>query len=140
VTTGSQLPGPRGPPTACAKLQANGFRRDSAWSDDPTDTSRAAYYDVKDLAPLRGRWRTPGLRDVAITAPYMHTGRYPTLREVVRHYNEGGVDPAGRDPKVVPLGLGDADLDDLVAFMESLTGAPLPEALLSTSGVPPSTF
>lgn len=123
-----------------SKLHTNGFRRDSKWSDDPTDTSRAAYYDVQDLAPLRGRWRTPGLRDVAITAPYMHTGRYQTLREVVQHYNAGGIDPSGRAPKVVPLGLDDTDLDDLVAFMESLTGAPLPEALLSSSDVPASSF
>ena len=44
---------------------------------------------------LKGAWRTPSLRDVALTAPYMHDGYYQTLTEVVQHYNMGGVAGAG---------------------------------------------
>lgn len=128
------------------KLQANPFRRDSPWSDDPTDDSRAGYYTLDltlDSAQgLRSTWKTPGLRDVALTAPYMHTGRYRTLREVVEHYAGGG-QPTGRarDPKIVPLVLSAQDIDDLVAFMESLTGAALPADLVTPHGIPaPSVF
>ena len=84
---------------------------------------------------LRGAWRTPSLRDVALTAPYMHDGVYPTLRDVLWHYNTGGRSaPAVRvgTPAVAikPLGLAEANLDDLQAFLESLTGAPLPAKLV----------
>jgi cytochrome c peroxidase len=112
------------------KLQANGFRRDSKWSDDPTDDSRKRWYEL-DLASDGGlaqkrRWKTPSLRDVSLTGPYMHSGRYRTLREVLDHYNGGGETTIGRDPKAVPLGLDDEELDDIVSFLETLNGAPLP--------------
>jgi len=125
------------------KLQKNGFRRDSKWSDDSTDDSRAHFYRM-DLTTdagiaLRGKWKTPGLRDVAITAPYMHTGGYRTLREVVEHYNWGGHGSRyAVDAKVVPLGLSDHDLDDLTAFLESLTGDAMPLEQVTAPPLPAS--
>jgi cytochrome c peroxidase len=74
-----------------------------------------------------GSFKTPTLRNIAVTAPYMHDGSIATLREVVEHYNNGGVTHEG-DPVndflsggIRPLDLTDDEIDDLVAFMEALT-------------------
>ncbi len=78
-----------------------------------------------------GSFKTPTLRNIALTAPYMHDGSLATLRDVVVHYNNGGVTAAG-DPVndflsggIRPLNLTDEQIDDLVAFMEALTSAQL---------------
>jgi cytochrome c peroxidase len=74
-----------------------------------------------------GAFKTPTLRNIAVTAPYMHDGSLATLKETVEHYNNGGVTKEG-DPVndflsdgIRPLGLTNAEIDDLVAFMEALT-------------------
>ncbi len=74
-----------------------------------------------------GSFKTPTLRNVAVTAPYMHDGSVATLRDAVVHYNNGGVTNEG-DPLndflsggIRPLNLSDEQIDDLVAFMEALT-------------------
>lgn len=74
-----------------------------------------------------GSFKTPTLRNVAVTAPYMHDGSLATLKDVVVHYNNGGVTNEG-DPVndflaggIRPLNLTDEQIDDLVAFMEALT-------------------
>ncbi len=111
-----------------ARLSGSLWRRTAFWSDDRSDVSRRAYYDRAGDSRLKGAWRTPSLRDVALTAPYMHDGFYATLREVVEHYNRGGGAGGDRvgDPAVAlkPLGLDDDEVSALVAFLESLTGAP----------------
>jgi cytochrome c peroxidase len=70
-----------------------------------------------------GEFRVPSLRDVARTAPYMHNGSLASLREVVRHYSELDEDRLHADGERIlrPLGLSDAESDDLVAFLESLS-------------------
>lgn len=68
------------------------------------------------------RFRTPTLRNVALTAPYMHDGSFATLTDVVRFYSRGGGPAANLDPAIKPLGLDDIEVQDLVAFLESLTG------------------
>jgi cytochrome c peroxidase len=104
------------------------------WSDDENDTSRAYYVDLPLTETLKGAWRTPSLRNVALTAPYMHDGRYATLQEVIWHYNSGG-QTAGPEqvgalaPQIKPLMLTDGEQADLLAFLESLTGPPLPADL-----------
>ena len=65
----------------------------------------------------------PTLRNVAITAPYMHDGSLPTLTAVVAWYNTGGVSHEGLDPRIRPLGLSKTQQTDLVAFLQSLTGS-----------------
>ena len=74
-----------------------------------------------------GAFKTPTLRNIDATAPYMHDGSLKTLRDVVVHYNNGGVTNEG-DPVndflsggIRPLGLTDAEIDDLVTFMQALT-------------------
>ena len=65
----------------------------------------------------------PSLRNVARTAPYMHNGSLATLREVVRHYSKLDHDRLHADGEQIlqPLGLTDAEIDDVVAFLDSLT-------------------
>jgi len=69
-----------------------------------------------------GAFRTPSLRDVARTAPYMHDGSIGTLREVVEFYNRGGKANENRDGLIASLGLSSAEIDDLVAFLKTLNG------------------
>ena len=68
----------------------------------------------------RGRFRVPTLRNVALTAPYMHDGRFATLGEVIDHYARGG-DSSNRSPLVRGFAASDEEKRDLVAFLESLT-------------------
>jgi len=74
-----------------------------------------------------GSFKTPTLRNIEVTAPYMHDGSVETLKDVMIHYNNGGVTDVG-DPVndflsggIRPLNLEEEQLDDLVAFMEALT-------------------
>jgi cytochrome c peroxidase len=79
-------------------------------------------YEITQDPDDRWKYRTPSLRNVALTAPYMHDGSLPTLRDVVAFYNRGGVPNEVLDPLIRPLGLSAPEMDDLVAFLESLTG------------------
>jgi cytochrome c peroxidase len=80
-------------------------------------------FEVTGAPADRSAYKTPGLRDVALTAPYMHDGSIATLAEVVRFYDRGGRPNLGLDPRLHPLGLAESDVADLVAFLESLTGS-----------------
>ena len=86
---------------------------------DVEDMGRFAHRKVK---VNKGAFKTPTLRDVEMTAPYMHNGAYPTLDEVVEHYNKGGVNLENLDPNMKPLNLNSQEKSDIVAFMKSLTG------------------
>lgn len=103
----------------------------SAYSDD-TEYAQIKLQNLYQGPEHYGQFKTPSLREVAATAPYMHDGRFATLEEVVRHYNDANTEPpiGHREEIVVPLELADAEVADLVTFLEeALTGAPLPEEL-----------
>ena len=74
-----------------------------------------------------GAFKTPTLRNIEMTAPYMHDGSLKTLKDVIKHYQNGGVTPANAKVNVYlsggirPLDLTEAQIDDLVAFMKALT-------------------
>lgn len=70
----------------------------------------------------RGAFKTPTLRNIAQTAPYMHDGSQKTLEEVVEWYAKGGHPNQWLSDKIKPLKLNDQDKADLVAFMQALTG------------------
>ena len=74
---------------------------------------------------VNGAMKTPGLRNIALTAPYFHNGDSLTLHQVVQFYNRGAnfarENMADLDADIQPLGLSDAEVNDLVRFMESLT-------------------
>lgn len=69
-----------------------------------------------------GAFRTPTLRNIALTAPYFHDGSARTLADVVRFYNDGGKANVAREWELAPLALTEEEQRDLVAFLESLTG------------------
>jgi cytochrome c peroxidase len=68
-----------------------------------------------------GRFKTPTLRNIELTAPYMHNGSMGSLEEVVSFYNQGGFAHRNRDSRIVPLGLTDQQQIDLIAFLRTLT-------------------
>jgi len=87
--------------------------------DDP-----GLYFRTKDKRH-KGKFRTPSLRYTKYTFPYMHNGMIETLRDVVEFYNAGGGEnefAATKSPQIQPLDLSDGEVDDLVAFLESLSG------------------
>ncbi len=72
----------------------------------------------------RWAYKTPMLREVARTAPYMHDGSLPTLESVVAYYNGGGAGAPDQAPEIAPLGLGAGEERALVAFLRSLSAQP----------------
>ncbi len=72
----------------------------------------------------KDRWayKTPNLRNVTLTAPYMHDGSLATLREVIEFYDRGGIDNPGKDPLLQPLHLSPEEKQALEAFLQALTG------------------
>ncbi len=87
-------------------------------------------YEATGRSEDRWKYRTPSLRNVALTPPYMHDGSLSDLMAVVEYYAAGGVPHPGQDWRVRPLALTDADKRALVVFMESLTGGDV-DALVS---------
>jgi cytochrome c peroxidase len=70
----------------------------------------------------KGAFKTPTLREIEHTAPYMHDGRFRTLEEVVEHYDKGGIKNSHLDSRLKPLHLTPQDKSDLVAFLKALSG------------------
>jgi cytochrome c peroxidase len=120
------------------KLRSHKYLRMSMWSDDQMDTSRAKYLNLDPSTIPKGSWRTPSLRDVALTAPYMHTGAFPTLESVVAHYNAGAqtLDNGTPSVRIQPLYLTDEEQSQLVEFLKTLTGEPLPSELADPPQLP----
>jgi cytochrome c peroxidase len=69
----------------------------------------------------RARFKVPSLRNVEWTAPYMHDGSLNILEEVVEHYNSGGKDHPQKSGLIRPLGLTEAEKEDLIRFLQSLS-------------------
>ena len=85
------------------------------------------YYEITGDPDDRWKYRTPILRNVALSAPYMHNGSLRTLRQVVEFYNRGGIKNELLDPLIQPLGLSDEEMDSVVALLNSLTGSNVDE-------------
>ncbi len=71
----------------------------------------------------KGAFKTPTIRNVALSAPYMHDGSLATLEEVVEHYNKGGAKNPWLSDKILPLKLTPLESNDLVEFMRACTGS-----------------
>jgi cytochrome c peroxidase len=82
-------------------------------------------FEVTKKEADRGAFKTPTLRDVALSAPYMHDGSLKTLEAVIDHYDRGGKENPWIDEKIKPLGLTDQEKQDLLAILKALTGAPI---------------
>ena len=89
------------------------------WDGETLDVGRFnVTRDPRDL----GAFKTPTLREISRTAPYMHDGRFSTLEEVVEHYNRGGVKNPFQDNQIIPLKLTDGEKRDLIEMLRSLEG------------------
>lgn len=125
------------------QLRASRFNLLGVYNDDKLKATGLSTRHV-DLAPQTfEQFKVPGLRNVALTAPYMHNGHLATLRDVVKHYSE--IDPnqlhqahvyagdvfaeaVASDAVLQPLRLNEQDISDLVAFLESLSERATPRA------------
>ena len=117
-------------------LRASRFNLLGVYNDDKSRSTAASTRYV-DLAPQTfEQFKAPGLRNVALTAPYMHNGHFATLRDVVKHYSEIDVsllhvahiyagdvmaEAVPTDTVLQPLKLNEREINDVVAFLESLT-------------------
>jgi cytochrome c peroxidase len=72
----------------------------------------------------RGSFKTPTLREIARTAPYMHDGSLASLEEVVEYYTKGGIQNPQLDEELVPLKLTDQEKSDLVTFLKEGLSSP----------------
>lgn len=81
---------------------------------------RGRFYVTGDERDI-GKFKTPTLRNIALTAPYMNDGTLPSLESVLEHYNSGGKLFVNKDPRIRPLGLTRSELNDLRAFLNALT-------------------
>lgn len=109
----------------------------SKWSDDAAEgMKRLAGLSAMLPPETQGRFRTPSLRNVSRTAPYMHAGQLPTLEAVVDYYDKGGEQPlAGtKDAMLGPLGLTAQEKANLVAFLRALDMDAAPEAWTADPG------
>ena len=108
------------------KAKTQGGDVDKAVLSDPK-TSNLGRFAVTDAVDDMGSFKTSTLRNIAMTAPYMHDGSLKTLKEVVIHYNNGGVTKKGERVNdflsggIRPLNLSERQISDLVAFLGALT-------------------
>lgn len=105
------------------QVRASRYNLLGPFNDDPTRSTAAP---VRFLRPQHRNWgefRVPSLRQAALTAPYMHNGSLASLRDVVRHYSELDEERlhAEGERLLRPLRLSGAEIDDLVAFVETLS-------------------
>ena len=84
-------------------------------------TDMGLYYTTKRESDI-GKFRTPPLRYISYTAPYMHNGVLETLEDVIEFYDQGGGDSDGKSPLLKPLGLTEDEKLDLLDFLESMSG------------------
>ncbi len=111
---------------AFLKAKTEGMDVDIAVLTD-SKTSELGRFAISEQFDDMGAFKTSTLRNIAVTAPYMHDGSLATLRDVVVHYNNGGFSKEGEQVNaflsggIRPLNLSEQQIDDLVAFMETLT-------------------
>jgi cytochrome c peroxidase len=108
LTTNQPASGPQSQHSAPLLAHTQGF----------TDLGR---YLVTKRPKDIGAFKTPTLRDIELTTPYMHNGAEKTLIDVVRFYNRGGNASANLDERMHPLNLSDVEINELVEFMRALT-------------------
>lgn len=107
------------------------FNARGPFSDDPDAEIADEVKFVAQKTENRGQFKTPTLRNVERTAPYMHGGHFETLEEVVEFYANLDAFPfvGHREESLERFELTEGEKDDLVAFLESLTGEPVPDRL-----------
>jgi len=136
-TLGVPQTGPRVPATDNGRFQdvppllTSAFNTNGTFSDD---TTTGKLTGLAQNAAQTGQFRTKSLRNLSLSGPFMHSGQFATLEEVVAFYVAGGGTPPAngtKDPKLAPLSLSAQDQADLVAFLRTLSGEPVPAELLT---------
>ena len=95
----------------------NGIQ-DAPTLNDFTDNGRGG---ATSNVNLNGQFKAPSLRNITLTAPYMHDGRFNTLEEVLDHYSSGGHYSPNKDPLVYATNLSEQNKKDIIAFLHTLT-------------------
>ncbi|MEO8288133.1 MAG: cytochrome c peroxidase [Chloroflexota bacterium] len=124
------LPTDHGRQSGVEKLLGDEFNCLSRWSDaGPKDCAELRFV-ARSGEQLDGAFKPPSLRNITMTAPYMHAGQLATLADVLKHYNEAKPGPVGHT-EIKSLGLSSGEMEELVAFLGSLSSpiAASPELL-----------
>ena len=133
-----KLPEDTGRYDGIKQLLDNPFNGSGPYSDAPEIPQRILNF-LEPTQQHQGQFKTPTLRNVALTAPYFHTGEFPTLNSIIDFNNAGGV-PSGfvgmREGTLEPLNLTEQEANDLVEFLLTLTGQSPLEYLLRKPDLP----
>ena len=132
------LPEDTGRYAGISLLLADPFNGGGTYSDDTAVATRILNF-LEPIQQHQGEFKTPTLRNVALTAPYFHTGEFPTLESVIEFNNVGGTGGnfvGQREGTLEPLGLSKQEIADLIAFLETLTGELPPAHLLTKPSLP----
>ena len=133
-----ELPEDTGRYAGISSLLADPFNGGSIYSDDTAVATRILNF-LESTSQHQGEFKTPTLRNVALTAPYFHTGEFPTLASVIEFNNVGGAGGnfvGRREGTLEPLGLSEQEIADLIEFLETLTGELPPAHLLTKPDLP----
>jgi cytochrome c peroxidase len=120
-------------------VRSDPHNRLGVFSDDATHASGSRTRHVAESHATFGQFKVPSLRNVELTAPYMHNGSLATLRDVVRHYSELNEERLHQDGEALlkPLHLTEQESDDLIAFLRSLTSRTFPNVNPASEKCPP---
>jgi cytochrome c peroxidase len=128
-------------PGLTIEIDTSSYRNNVAFKDEIAPNDLGLYTVTQDPND-RWKFRTSGLRNVEITAPYMHNGSLQTLKEVVEFYNKGGIKTSGKmkndniSPLMFPLSLSENEVDNIVEFLKTLTGSNVNELILDAKAAP----
>ena len=117
------------------------YANDSRFKNEIKPNDLGLYLITQDPGD-RWKIRTPSLRNVELSGPYMHNGQLATLKDVVDFYNEGGVREVGKmknetiSPLMMPLNLSKQEVDDVVEFLKTLTGSNMDTLVMDAFAAP----
>ncbi len=132
------LPEDAGRYAGISLLLSDPFNGGGVYSDDTAVATRILNF-LEPIPRHQGEFKTPTLRNVTLTAPYFHTGEFPTLESVIEFNNVGGTVGnfvGQRERTLEPLRLSEQEKTDLVEFLETLTGELPPAHLLTKPNLP----
>lgn len=108
----------------------SGFRfTDDGFHNIGLKTNDMGRFGVVPIPVTKGAFKTPTLRDIEKTAPYMHNGMYKSLEEVVKHYVRGGDDKSNLSPNFQKAELNEKEIADVVEFLKALTSQGKPVSI-----------
>ena len=120
------------------RVREHAFNAAGPWSDDTQGTRAQWLKFMKRTRENKGQFKTPSLRNTTVTFPYMHAGHFDGIRQVIDFYNAlpGQAEVGHREDSLEALGLTDAEVDDLIAFLRTLTTDRMDPALLKQPASP----